>query len=188
MSSTDPQATGPDDGRDQPPADPWRKADEPTSPVPPYLGAPEGVVPSAPSDPTGAPYGAAPAYGSPQPYGAVAPYAAGPQAYPGYPGYPGYRPPLPKNNLAVWSLVLGICSFVLSCFFVTGIPAVIIGNNAKRAVERGEADNPGMATAGVVLGWIAIGLSALLLLFWAAWFVFVVVLGVVGATVDGTTT
>ncbi|MCR1983795.1 DUF4190 domain-containing protein [Cellulosimicrobium cellulans] len=106
------------------------------------------------------------------------PYPGQPQqAYPGqqYPGqpYPGqqypagaYAPPpyYPKNNLAIWSLVLGIAAFVLSCGFFTGIPAVIVGNAAKRAVAEGQADNDGMATAGIILGWVAIGLSALGLL------------------------
>lgn len=94
------------------------------------------------------------------------------QPYPGQP-YPGqqypagaYAPPpyYPKNNLAIWSLVLGIAAFVLSCGFFTGIPAVIVGNAAKRAVAEGQADNDGMATAGIILGWVAIGLSAIGLL------------------------
>ena len=57
--------------------------------------------------------------------------------------------------------MLGIVSFVLSCGLLTGIPAVIVGNNAKKAVARGEANNGGMATAGIILGWIAIALSVL---------------------------
>lgn len=122
-------------------------------------------------------------YGSSVPGGAQHPGPQGPdQGYPGqqqpgqpYPGqqYPGqqypagaYAPPpyYPKNNLAIWSLVLGIAAFVLSCGFFTGIPAVIVGNAAKRAVAEGQADNDGMATAGIILGWVAIGLSAIGLL------------------------
>ena len=38
---------------------------------------------------------------------------------------------------------------------------MIVGNNAKKAVAQGEANNGGMATAGVILGWIAIALSVL---------------------------
>lgn len=89
-----------------------------------------------------------------------------PPGQPGYPppGYPppGYaaRPPLPRNDLAVWSLVLGLFG-VLGCLFFTGVPAIVLGNNARRAVEAGQADNPGLATAGVVLGWVATALGAL---------------------------
>jgi hypothetical protein len=137
--------------------------------------------PQQPQDPSGAPqYPAAPppypgagapqypgASGTPQ-YPAAAPYGSAPGAY-GQPG-PGYGAAYPKNSLAVWSLVLGIVSFVLSCGFLTGIPAVIVGNNAKKAVARGEANNGGMATAGVILGWVAIALSILGIIVFAVLF------------------
>ena len=159
--------------------------------------------PAGPQDGSQAPYGSSAPGGSPQHPGgdpAGAPYAAQPQypgeQYPGhqYPGqqypaqpqYPGQQYPAgaygappyyPKNSLAIWSLVLGIAAFVLSCGFVTGIPAVIVGNAAKRAVAEGQADNDGMATAGIILGWVAIGLSVvgvlLLLLFFPAFLAWV---------------
>ncbi|WP_426308727.1 DUF4190 domain-containing protein [Cellulosimicrobium sp. E-16] len=162
--------------------------------------------PAGPQDGSQAPYGSS-APGGPQPSTgdpAGTPYAAQPQyhagQYPGqqYPGqpYPGQQYPseqhpgqqypagaygappyYPKNSLAIWSLVLGIAAFVLSCGFVTGIPAVIVGNAAKRAVAEGQADNDGMATAGIILGWVAIGLSVvgvlLLLLFFPAFLAWV---------------
>ncbi|GHS86884.1 DUF4190 domain-containing protein [Cellulomonas hominis] len=86
--------------------------------------------------------------------------------HPGYPP-PGYYPPpgfppayvYPKNDLAVWSLVLGIAGIALGCLFLTGIPAVLVGRNAQRAAAEGLANNAGMATAGVVLGWVSIGLG-----------------------------
>ncbi|MFI2752304.1 DUF4190 domain-containing protein [Cellulomonas sp. P22] len=106
-------------------------------------GRPDPGDPYPGQHPTGQPY--------PGPY----PYAAG-QPYPGY--APGYA--YPRNDLAVWSLVLGIASFVLGCLFFTGIPAVVLGNKAKQAVAAGEANNPGLASAGVVLGWISIVLGA----------------------------
>ncbi|WP_353709190.1 DUF4190 domain-containing protein [Cellulosimicrobium sp. ES-005] len=129
--------------------------------------------PAGPQDGSQAPYGSSAPGGPQHPTGdpAGAPYGAQPQ-YPGqqYPGqqYPagayGAPPYYPKNNLAIWSLVLGIASFVLSCGFFTGIPAVIVGNAAKRAVAEGQADNDGMATAGIILGWVAIALSVIGLL------------------------
>lgn len=66
----------------------------------------------------------------------------------------------PRNSLGVWSLVLGIASVVLALGAVTGIPAIIIGNQGRRAVRAGEADNEGMAVTGVVLGWISLAILA----------------------------
>ncbi|MCC2319848.1 DUF4190 domain-containing protein [Cellulomonas xiejunii] len=80
-------------------------------------------------------------------------------------GYPVLPPPAyaPRNDLAVWSLVLGLLG-VMGCVFFTGIPAVVVGNNARRAVAAGQANNDGMATAGIVLGWVATGLGVLVIL------------------------
>jgi Domain of unknown function (DUF4190) len=80
-------------------------------------------------------------------------------------GYPVVPPPAyaPRNDLAVWSLVLGLLG-VMGCVFFTGIPAVVVGNNARRAVAAGQANNDGMATAGIVLGWVATGLGVLVVL------------------------
>ncbi|HEV6952122.1 MAG TPA: DUF4190 domain-containing protein [Promicromonospora sp.] len=66
----------------------------------------------------------------------------------------------PRNNLGVWSLVLGIASVVLALGAVTGVPAIIVGNQARRAVRAGEADNEGMALTGVVLGWVSLVILA----------------------------
>ncbi|GEA90053.1 DUF4190 domain-containing protein [Cellulomonas cellasea] len=114
-------------------------------------------------------------YAQGQPY-AGQPYPGQPypgQPYPGQPYAPAYV--YPKNQLGVWSLVLGIVGIVVGCVFVTGIPAVILGNNAKRAVAAGEANNLGMAQAGIVLGWISIALGVV-----ALGFVVLYVVGVAG--------
>ena len=95
-----------------------------------------------------------------QPFG-----APGPGGYGGPPaGYYGQPAPYPKNALAGWALGLGIASFVLFFGFIAGVPAIIIGNQAKHAAARGEANNAGMATAGIVLGWISSVLSVLAIL------------------------
>jgi len=70
----------------------------------------------------------------------------------------------PRNDLGVWSLVLGIAGLVLGCVFFTGVPAVVVGMRARRAVAEGQANNPGLATAGIVLGWISIGLGVVAVL------------------------
>jgi hypothetical protein len=140
-------------GEPQPPQDPSGAPQYPAAP-PPYSQGPAAPPPY-------------PGAGAPQ-YPSAAPYGSAPGSY-GQPG-PGYGAAYPKNSLAVWSLVLGIVSFVIGCGLLTGIPAVIVGNNAKKAVARGEANNGGMATAGVILGWIATVLSVLGIILFAVLF------------------
>lgn len=109
---------------------------------------------------------AAPGSAHAAPGGAYAPPGAPPagHAYGGYGGPTPYAGPgyWPRNDLGVWSLVLGIAGLVLACGFFTGIPAVIVGTNARRAIARGEANNDGMVTAGIVLGWVSIAFGVLM--------------------------
>ncbi|WP_369373418.1 DUF4190 domain-containing protein [Promicromonospora sp. Populi] len=71
----------------------------------------------------------------------------------------------PQNNLGVWSLVLGIASIVLLLGVFTGVPAIIVGNQGRRAVRAGEANNEGMAMTGVVLGWLSVAALVLVVVF-----------------------
>ncbi len=144
---------------------------DPGDPFAPRGDQPSGQPTPPPEQPSYGqpPYGQQPAPGQQPPYGQQPGYGAAPQypaaPQPGY-GYPGQQPygtygqTPPKNNLGVWALILGIASFVLSCGFFTGIPAVIVGRQGQRAADEGLADNRSLSTAGVVLGWVAIGLSA----------------------------
>jgi hypothetical protein len=110
--------------------------------------APDPAVPPAghPAAPYGgyAPTPPAMPYGQqfqPPPYG---------QPY-GY-GYP-HVPPRSTNGLAIASMVLGI----LWLYWVGSILALVFGYIAKNQIrERGESGD-GMATAGIVLGWIGVG-------------------------------
>ena len=82
--------------------------------------------------------------GRPQQYG---------QPYP-YP-YP-YAPPQRTNGMAIASMVLGI----LWLYWIGSILALVFGYVARKQIrERGEAGG-GMATAGIVLGWIGVGILA----------------------------
>lgn len=87
-------------------------------------------------------------------------------AYPGqgaYPGYVGYPPYAPKSNgFGVTALVLGIIA-VVSCYLglLFGVPAVIFGVLGRAKAKRGEADNDGMALAGIITGAIGIVISCL---------------------------
>ena len=73
----------------------------------------------------------------------------------------GYATPK-TNQKAIWSLVLGILGLVC-CGLFAGIPAVILGNMAKKeiAASGGAEGGSGMAQAGFILGIIAIVLGAI---------------------------
>lgn len=80
----------------------------------------------------------------------------------------GYAPAAvaPTSNEAIWSLVLGILS--VTCLgLLAGIPAVILGTIGKRKIGEsgGALRGQGLATAGLVLGWVSIGFSVLIFLF-----------------------
>lgn len=83
-----------------------------------------------------------PGYGTPPPYGAA---------------------PVGTNKKAIWSLVLGLLG-ILCCGFVAGIPAIILARSAKREIAATGQDGAGLATAGLVLGIIALVFTALFLL------------------------
>ncbi|MBX7435351.1 DUF4190 domain-containing protein [Mycobacterium sp. Y57] len=90
-------------------------------------------------------------------------YGAYPGGYPPPPPYGAYPPPPPagpKNGLGTAALVLAIIGLVL-CWTVAGgvilgLCAVIIGFVARGRVKRGEANNGGIAIAGIVLGFVSI--------------------------------
>ena len=82
---------------------------------------------------------------------------------PGGPGQygGGYAQPQ-TNKKSIWALVLGIVSLIC-CGIFAGIPALILGNSAKKeiAASGGAQTGAGMAQAGVILGIISIVLSVL---------------------------
>ncbi|MGI9120419.1 MAG: DUF4190 domain-containing protein [Acidimicrobiales bacterium] len=68
-----------------------------------------------------------------------------------------YPPPRATNGMAIASMVLGI----IWIYWIGSILALVFGYMAKRQIkERGEAGD-GMATAGIILGWIGIGVFVL---------------------------
>ena len=65
------------------------------------------------------------------------------------------------SGKAIASLVLGIGGFVIFPF-VLSILAIVFGHQAKREIaERPGLGGAGLATAGIVLGWIGVALVAL---------------------------
>lgn len=94
-----------------------------------------------------------PSYGStPPPEGGYPPGGGYPPQAPG-----GYGQPAKNNTKAIISLVLGIVG-LLCCGLLAGIPAVILGQIAKKEIaeSHGTQTGGGLATAGFILGIIAI--------------------------------
>lgn len=148
------------------------------TPPPPPPSTPSWQTPSdAPTSGYGTPPPApsgAPSYGTPPPGqsfgGPVArpphysPYTSA-SRYPGAPGYGGWIASSRDNGKGTGALVMGILSIVL-CFgsllgIGLGIGAIIMGVQGRRAAQAGTADNSGVATTGLVLGSIGVGLSVL---------------------------
>lgn len=123
----------------------------------------------------------------PPPSPGMAPY---PYSYPpGPPGsgpYPGAYPPPPmpyggdyypglgappRNGMGVAALVVAILALFGSCSVIggvlLGIAAVIMGLVGRGRAKRGEANNGGIATTGLVLGVLAIVLSIAFVAFYA---------------------
>lgn len=69
---------------------------------------------------------------------------------------PAAAPPPAKSGKAIAGLVLGICSLILWCLPILGLPAAIVGLVLS---IKSKPDGGGMATAGVVLNIIGIVLS-----------------------------
>ena len=141
-----------------------RPGDEPQ---PPAWDAP-------PQQPPG--YGGQPGYGGSPGYGGgYGPPGYGNQPAWGTPGY-GWGPPSPSTNgMAVASLVLGI----IWIYWIGSVLALVFGYIARKQIrERGES-GMGLATAGIVLGWIGVAILALVVVF--------VVIGAATGEFDSTT-
>ncbi len=128
----------------------------PPAATPPPAGMPPtGAPPNPYSYPPGPP---------PGPYGGG--YSPPPMPYTDY--YAG-APTVMRNGLGVAALITGILGLFGSCSVVfgvlLGIVAVILGLVARGRVKRGQANNGGIATAGIVLGILAIIVS----IAWIVW-------------------
>jgi hypothetical protein len=97
------------------------------------------------------------------------PYPVSGGSYVAYPpaGYqvPGYGAPNPTsaNALGIVSLVLGILSIPLGCcsFFglIMPIPAIVCGVLGIRKASQGQANNKGLAIAGLICGIVGLIIS-----------------------------
>jgi hypothetical protein len=68
-----------------------------------------------------------------------------------------------QNTFGLVSMILGIISIPLLCCFYLGIPlgiaAAVLGVLGMQKANRGEADNKGMAIAGLTCGLIGLALA-----------------------------
>lgn len=85
------------------------------------------------------------------------------------PGY-GYAAP-PTNNLAVISMVLGIAGLTVIPL-VGSIVAVILGRSARNQMAQSGEGGQGMATAGIVTGWVGIALAGIAVVAFVGFFLF----------------
>jgi Domain of unknown function (DUF1707)/Domain of unknown function (DUF4190) len=82
-----------------------------------------------------------------------------------------YQPPATTNSLARASLVLGVAEFFT--MGLTAIPAIICGHMAKREMRQTGQRGDGLATSGLVLGYMAV-------IFWGI----LIALSIVGAMIS----
>ena len=88
---------------------------------------------------------------------------------------PVYQPPVTTNSLARASLVLGVAEFFT--MGLTAIPAIICGHMAKREMRQTGQRGDGLATSGLVLGYMAV-------IFWGI----LIALSIVGAVIQASGT
>jgi uncharacterized protein DUF4190/uncharacterized protein DUF1707 len=88
---------------------------------------------------------------------------------------PVYQPPVSTNSLARASLVLGVAEFFT--MGLTAIPAIICGHMAKREMRQTGQRGDGLATSGLVLGYMAV-------IFWGV----LIALSIVAAMIQATGT
>ncbi len=82
------------------------------------------------------------------------------------------------HTLAIVSLIFGILGLVGICPGLGAIVAVITGGMAQREIQADPAryTGDGLAKAGLILGWIGIGLTALGVCAAIAYFLFIAVI------------
>lgn len=147
--------------------------DQPQQPQQPPHGS--GGQPGGGDQPPAGNYGGQPGgYPGSQPGSQPGAYSAGGGGYSGggsysgggggYSGGGGHSGGEQRNGFGIAALVLGILSIV-TCVggVLLGIPAVVLGVLGRKRAARGEANNGGMALAGIITGVIGFLLSAVII-------------------------
>lgn len=150
--------------------EPPESSSKPESPGSGGYPPPAQPYPAQPYPPSSYP---PPSYPPPSSYPQQYPTGPYPGGYPPPPQQPyaAYTPPPtgPKNGIGIAALVVALLSLpaVLTVFggFVLGLVAIVLGFLGYRRVKKGEANNGGIAIAGIVLGLVGIALNAALIAF-----------------------
>tara|TARA_B100000378_G_scaffold222820_1_gene186372 strand:+ start:941 stop:1333 length:393 start_codon:yes stop_codon:yes gene_type:complete len=102
-------------------------------------------------------------YEAPTPPGTYPPPAPGthPGGYaPAYPAYPTYPTGPRTNSLAIVSLIASISAFVVLPF-LGSLAGVITGHMALSQISRSGEQGRGLALAGLIVGYVGLGLVVL---------------------------
>lgn len=135
---------------------------------------PAGTADSSPTAPPPSPGYQQSSYPYPYPPG---PYPGTyPPPPPPYYGYGGYNvaPAMPKNGVGIAALVIAILA-LMSAFSVIGgvilgLVAILLGFIAHNRVKKGEANNGGIALAGIIIGFISVILGLAFIAIWVGIF------------------
>ena len=145
------------DATDGDPQEPYESDSDPTTPIPDgSTGDPmqntmdedsRRSIPTSESVPAGLGWPASPSESNPVPTSAVG----------------------PTNGSAVAALVCGILG-VTACPLVLSIAALILGYNARSSIRQpgSREQGDGLASAGIVMGWIGVGIAVAVVLVWVA--------------------
>jgi len=73
-----------------------------------------------------------------------------------------YAAPPQSDSTALVSLILGALSLV-AFSILAGIPAIILGNNARKNIRAsgGRLTGDGLAVAGIIMGWVSVGFAVI---------------------------
>lgn len=153
----------------------------PATPTAPQAAPAPPVAPTPPTAPASSPAAAPPAASvptaaAPVPAASPVPPAYGAQPYPPAQPY-SYGPTAPPQGLSITSMILGISGLVLLFFWIGLLPsiaAVITGHLAQRSQPHAR----GFWLAGLITGYVGVGLAVLGLVIFIAFFVFAGLLSV----------
>jgi hypothetical protein len=100
--------------------------------------------------------------GTPGNAGFAGGYQASPHA--GLPTSENTNAPVAVDTRARNALILGVLAIV-PFGVLTGIPAIVVGRHSLRRIEMsdGALEGRGLARTGIVLGWVSVGVLAVLL-------------------------
>lgn len=86
----------------------------------------------------------------------------------GYPPPYGYPPPRRTNGMSIAAMVVSLAS-LFTCPPVGGV-GIYLGYKGREEIRARGEEGEGFATAGIVVGWVALGLTLLYICFFVGIF------------------